>query len=122
MAAPSWRWRRLPVKPPGGGSPLVRGTCSPRDYAAASRNWPAAPLFLIGVLSLVAGGLTLTQYFARGYEEEAALLNDFSRFLPTSRMVVTFNGETFDLPYLRDRSIYHRLPAPLFPDHLDLLP
>jgi uncharacterized protein YprB with RNaseH-like and TPR domain len=82
----------------------------------------AAPLFLIGVLSLEAGGLTLTQYFARGYEEEAALLTDFSRSLAHSRMVVTFNGETFDLPYLRDRSIYHRLPPPLFPDHLDLLP
>jgi uncharacterized protein YprB with RNaseH-like and TPR domain len=37
-------------------------------------------------------------------------------------MVVTFNGETFDLPYLRDRALYHRLPPPLFPDHLDLLP
>jgi uncharacterized protein YprB with RNaseH-like and TPR domain len=82
----------------------------------------AAPLFLIGVLSLDAGELTLTQYFARGYEEEAALLSDFSRSLADSRMVVTFNGETFDLPYMRDRSIYHRLPPPLFPDHLDLLP
>jgi uncharacterized protein YprB with RNaseH-like and TPR domain len=81
-----------------------------------------APLFLIGALSVEADGLTLTQYFARGYEEEAALLHLFCRSLAPRRMVVTFNGASFDLPYLRDRSIYHRLPAPLFPDHLDLLP
>src|SRR3989442_1303859 len=82
----------------------------------------AAPLFLIGVLSLGVEGLTLTQYLARGYEEEVALLGTFSRSLAASRMVVTFNGETFDLPYLRDRALYHRLPPPFFPDHLDLLP
>jgi uncharacterized protein YprB with RNaseH-like and TPR domain len=82
----------------------------------------AAPLFLVGVLSLEPDGLTLTQYFARAYEEEAALLDAFSRSLAPCRLVVTFNGTTFDLPYLRDRSIYHRLPPPLFPDHLDMLP
>jgi len=82
----------------------------------------AAPLFLIGTLSLSPAGLMLTQYFARGYEEEAALLAAFSRSLAPCRMVVTFNGETFDLPYLRDRALYHRHPPPLFPDHLDLLP
>ncbi len=82
----------------------------------------AAPLFLVGTLTLGPNGLTLTQYFARGYEEEAPLLALFTRSLATCRMVVTFNGETFDLPYLRDRAIYHRLPPPLFPDHLDLLP
>jgi uncharacterized protein YprB with RNaseH-like and TPR domain len=82
----------------------------------------AAPLFLIGALSLGPDGLALTQYFARGYEEEAALLHLFSRSLASSRLVVTFNGASFDLPYLRDRAIYHRLPPPLLPDHLDLLP
>jgi uncharacterized protein YprB with RNaseH-like and TPR domain len=82
----------------------------------------AAPLFLVGVLSLSPDGLVLTQYFARAYEEEAALLDAFSRSLASCRLVVTFNGATFDLPYLRDRSIYHRLPPPLFPDHLDMLP
>jgi uncharacterized protein YprB with RNaseH-like and TPR domain len=82
----------------------------------------AAPLFLVGALSLGPDGLTLTQYFARGYEEEPALLDTFCRSLAPCRMVVTFNGESFDLPYLRDRAIYHRLPPPIFPDHLDLLP
>jgi uncharacterized protein YprB with RNaseH-like and TPR domain len=82
----------------------------------------AAPLFLVGALSLAPDGLTLTQYFARGYEEEAALLDAFCRSLASCRMVVTFNGDSFDLPYLRDRAIYHRLPPPIFPDHLDLLP
>jgi uncharacterized protein YprB with RNaseH-like and TPR domain len=82
----------------------------------------AAPLFLIGTLSAAGGELILTQYLARGYEEEAALLNDFTRSLAACRMVVTFNGTTFDLPYLRDRAVYHRLPPPFFPDHLDLLP
>jgi uncharacterized protein YprB with RNaseH-like and TPR domain len=82
----------------------------------------AAPLFLIGALSLGPDGLTLTQFFARGYEEEAALLHLFSRSLASCRLVVTFNGASFDLPYLRDRSLYHRLPPPLLPDHLDLLP
>jgi uncharacterized protein YprB with RNaseH-like and TPR domain len=82
----------------------------------------AAPLFLVGALSVGPDGLTLGQYLARGYEEEAALLDAFSRSLAPRGMVVTFNGAAFDLPYLRDRALYHRLPPPLFPDHLDLLP
>jgi uncharacterized protein YprB with RNaseH-like and TPR domain len=34
---------------------------------------------------------------------------------------VTFNGNTFDLPFLRDRLISHRLPSALHARRLDVL-
>jgi hypothetical protein len=82
----------------------------------------AAPLFLVGILTLDAGGLALHQYFARDYTEEAAMLEGFLRAVGDFDSLVTFNGATFDLPYILERATYHRLPGALTAPHLDLLP
>jgi RNase_H superfamily len=82
----------------------------------------AAPLFLVGLLTLDAGGLALHQYFARDYTEEAAMLEGFLRAAGGFDSLVTFNGTSFDLPYILERATYHRLPGALTAPHLDLLP
>jgi uncharacterized protein YprB with RNaseH-like and TPR domain len=82
----------------------------------------AAPLFLVGLLTLDAGGLALHQYFARDYTEEAAMLEGFLRAASGFDGLVTYNGTSFDLPYILERATYHRLPGVLAAPHLDLLP
>ncbi|MCX8038430.1 MAG: ribonuclease H-like domain-containing protein [Candidatus Sumerlaeia bacterium] len=80
------------------------------------------PLFLIGVMAFDGKDFVLRQYFARNYAEECYLLADFADSLPEARMLVTFNGRAFDLPYVHDRATVNRLAIGWPERHLDLLP
>ncbi|MCZ6632892.1 MAG: ribonuclease H-like domain-containing protein [bacterium] len=79
------------------------------------------PLFLVGALVFSGGSLRVQQFLARDYTEEVALLMHFSGVLEASQVVVSFNGKTYDLPYIRDRSIFMNVPFRLWQDHIDLL-
>lgn len=85
------------------------------------------PLFLIGALfvddaAAADPGLRLVQYLARDYSEEEAVVRAFLAEAEGIPTWVTFNGRTFDLPFLRLRAAYHALPEPRPERHLDLLP
>jgi len=79
------------------------------------------PLFLIGVLGYWQGDLRIQQLLARDYTEEAGLLSYFSNLLSASDVVVSFNGKTYDLPYIRDRSMFMGIPFQLKQSHIDML-
>ena len=79
------------------------------------------PLFLIGALGLMDGDLRVCQLLARDYSEEAALLDHFSGLMSKASVVVSFNGKTYDLPYIRDRSAFCGVRIDLPETHLDLL-
>ena len=79
------------------------------------------PLFLIGVLRYGADGLRVGQLLARDYTEEPALLLHFAELLDASEVVVSFNGKTYDLPYIRDRSVFMGIPFPFRQGHIDML-
>lgn len=85
------------------------------------------PLFLIGALYARAseGGawdLDLIQYLARDYSEEEAILSAFQREVSPCDLWISFNGRTFDLPFLQLRAVAYRLPRFEPRAHLDLLP
>ncbi len=69
--------------------------------------------FLVGVSWWEKGGLTTRQYFLPGPGHEAAMLHELSVLAAGFRVVVTFNGASFDLPLLRTRSRLNRLDDPL---------
>ena len=79
------------------------------------------PLFLIGLARYDGDDLVLTQYFARDYTQEAALLGQFADLLPRVDLLISFNGKAFDWPFIRDRMVYHRLRTESSFAHLDLL-
>lgn len=85
-----------------------------------------SPLFLVGLMytSLNASGgrLVVDQLFARDYSEEEAVLGFLAECMPRFDILVTFNGISFDVPYIRERTTVHRLAfaPPLV--HIDLLP
>ena len=79
------------------------------------------PLFLVGVLRYVDETLRVHQLLARDYTEEPALLLYFAEMLNQSQVVVSFNGKTYDLPYIRDRSIFMGVPFQLRQAHIDML-
>lgn len=81
-----------------------------------------APLFLVGILRYTDCGWETLQLLARDYDEEPALLVEAARLLGERPVLVTFNGLTFDVPFIRTRMRYHRL-QPLYEPghHVDLL-
>ncbi len=79
------------------------------------------PVFLVGLCMVGDRNLVLRQLFARDYAEERALLVELSRIAAEHDFLITFNGKTFDVPFLRDRATHHRLNAPIDLPHLDLL-
>ncbi len=81
----------------------------------------SSPLFLIGAMVCDEGGLLVRQFFARDYSEERAALALFLPLAAPRRLLVTFNGKSFDVPFLRARAAANAMPCDLDPPHLDLL-
>jgi uncharacterized protein YprB with RNaseH-like and TPR domain len=79
------------------------------------------PLFLIGMLMWEAEGPVVRQYLARNYAEEAAVTALFLDAAAEKRLLISFNGKSFDVPYVRARAAHYGLPCALDHPHLDLL-
>jgi uncharacterized protein len=79
------------------------------------------PLFLIGVLAYLDGTMLCHQFLARNLDEEAAAIEAFASMARKARLVVTFNGTTFDLPFLRRRAEGHGVRLRLPRAHVDVL-
>jgi uncharacterized protein YprB with RNaseH-like and TPR domain len=79
------------------------------------------PVFLIGLCHIGDRNLILRQLFARNYAEERAVLCEIERILGEHDFLVTYNGKTFDIPFLRHRAVYHRMKFEARIPHLDLL-
>jgi uncharacterized protein YprB with RNaseH-like and TPR domain len=75
-------------------------------------GFSGAPLFLIGMLRHMNGELIVEQLLARDYAEEPAVLRHLWQALGQYDVLVTFNGKSFDWPFILDRSIAHRLAPP----------
>jgi len=84
-------------------------------------GFAGTPVFLIGTMVHDGSDLIVEQLLARTYEEEAAIVSRVTELATDRRMLITFNGKTFDWPFLRDRACVHRLELPQPDDHCDLL-
>lgn len=80
-----------------------------------------ACIFLIGIMTYREGELVFEQFLARHYGEERPVLTAFARRLARAETLITFNGKSFDMTSIRDRSIFHGVDLPDPPPHLDLL-
>jgi uncharacterized protein YprB with RNaseH-like and TPR domain len=78
--------------------------------------------FLVGLAWWDAGGLEVEQLFLRDYSEEHAVLEALAARMTERRVLVTFNGRSFDWPLLETRyRMTRRIPAASPAAHLDLL-
>lgn len=79
--------------------------------------------FLVGVGRITPEGFHVRQFFMRDYGEEASLLAALSEHLAPFRVLVTYNGRTFDQPLLETRYRMNRTRPPFarMDHHVDLL-
>jgi uncharacterized protein YprB with RNaseH-like and TPR domain len=61
------------------------------------------PIFLVGVMHLEDGRLVTRQLLACDYPEEAALLRAGASLLRGRKLLVTFNGKSYDVPCFAER-------------------
>ncbi len=79
------------------------------------------PVFLVGAMVWEDGGLVVYQYLARDYSEEKGIVARFVDLAAGRKLLVTFNGKSFDVPYLRTRAAAVGVPFSVGSAHLDLL-
>ncbi len=80
-----------------------------------------APVFLAGTMHWNGSDYVVRQYFARDYSEEPALVDELTRFLAGFETVITYNGKSYDVPFLGDRAALHHVPFARPARHLDLV-
>jgi uncharacterized protein YprB with RNaseH-like and TPR domain len=80
-------------------------------------------VFLCGLMYVhpETGAFHVEQAFARDYAEEAGLLMHVRETLSKFDTVVTYNGASFDMPFLRTRMAVHRVPDIVPMGSVDLL-
>ncbi len=79
--------------------------------------------FLCGLMYFepATGEFCVEQAFARDYAEETGLLLHVRDMLSRFDTVVTYNGASFDMPFLRTRMAVHRIPDIVPMGSVDLL-
>jgi uncharacterized protein YprB with RNaseH-like and TPR domain len=81
----------------------------------------SSPVFLAGTMHWNGEDFVMRQYFARHYGEEPALLRAVSEQIARFDVLVTFNGRSYDVPFLRARALVHGETLAFPAIHLDLL-
>ena len=78
--------------------------------------------FMVGIGWYEKGCFSVRQYFLEDPGQEAAMLLDLDNFLANFKTIITYNGISFDIPILKSRYRYHRMPKKLLQKfQLDLL-
>lgn len=78
--------------------------------------------FMIGAADWHEGALRVRQLTITTLAAETAMLHEFARWLDPQRVLVSYNGKSYDAPLLATRYRLARLPSPLAGrGHVDLL-
>ena len=84
-------------------------------------GFAGTPVFLIGMMRIDENDFHFELLLARNYVEESAIICRFVECLAAAQTIVTFNGKSFDVPFLRERAAVHRIAWADEKPHLDLL-
>ena len=79
------------------------------------------PIILIGIAEIKKDKIVSSQYFLRDIHEEGAVIEAYLSHLDEDSIHVTFNGKSFDVPFIKNRCSYNRISADLDLPHLDLM-
>ncbi|KAA3633746.1 MAG: hypothetical protein DWP97_08445 [Calditrichaeota bacterium] len=92
------------------------------DIETTGVSGSGAVPFLIGCGSLFENEFVVRQYLLADYTDETAMLEDLLDELTADKVLVTYNGASFDLPFVKDRMIINRVTRNIpLAGHIDLL-
>jgi hypothetical protein len=105
----------------GGPTPVTIDPVTAVVLDIETGGFSGTPLFLAGLVRLDKTPLCVTQFLARDYPEEAAVLEGLAAMTLGCTTWITFNGKSFDAPFVADRATQHRILVPTPQLHFDLL-
>lgn len=81
------------------------------------------PIILIGVAEMDKKGksITSTQYLLKEKVEETAVLEGYLSHIEENSTLVTYNGASFDVPFIKNRCNYYQIENKMHPFHYDLI-
>ena len=81
------------------------------------------PIIMIGVAELDKKGksITSTQYLLRGKADEAAVIEGYLSHIDDNSTLFTYNGASFDVPFIKNRCNYYHIQDETHPFHYDLM-
>lgn len=79
------------------------------------------PIILIGVAEIRGSKIVASQYFLRDYTEEPNIIESYLSHLDEDSVHVTFNGKSFDVPFIKNRCMHYGIEPDLDLPHLDLM-
>ena len=79
------------------------------------------PIILLGLAKVESNEICVNQYLSRSVAEEDAVLDAFLSHVNFESVFVTFNGQTFDMPYILNRMKYFNIKKDLQKPHFDML-
>lgn len=82
------------------------------DIETTGLSARSAGLYLIGILTYTDKNWTLLQYFCEDVADEPAVLQAFFELLRTKKILISYNGDGFDIPFLRHMVEQYGLRTP----------
>lgn len=77
-------------------------------------------VYLIGVLFYQDNSWKTTQWLSQSPGDESDLLTAFTEFAQNYRVLIHFNGDAFDIPFVKKRCLSQALDCHCLPESLDL--
>ncbi|MGO8806687.1 MAG: ribonuclease H-like domain-containing protein [Candidatus Bathyarchaeia archaeon] len=118
----NWLWQRFPKS-----HPLLHylaGFCQDQDFAIVdieTLGLSERPIILLGVATPTKTHVCTSQFLLRDIQDEPGAIWALVSRLEPNLSLVTYNGRSFDIPYIRQRLAYYGLDAPLDNPHFDVL-
>ncbi len=81
------------------------------------------PIILIGIAEMDKKGKSIesTQYLLRDKSEESAVIEGYLSHIDDDSVLYTYNGASFDVPFIKNRCNYYQMDYNAQPFHYDLI-
>ena len=121
-ATQKWLWQRLPKS-----HPLLHylaGFCGDQDFAIVdieTLGLSERPIILLGIAKPTKTHICTSQFLLRDIPDEPSAIWALISQLEPNLSLITYNGRSFDIPYIKQRLAYYGLDASLENQNFDVL-
>lgn len=117
-----WLWQRLPKSHPF--LHYLAGFCQIQDFAIIdieTLGLSERPIILLGIAKIDGGKVCTSQFLLRDIPDEPGAIWALVSQLEPKSSLISYNGRSFDIPYIKQRLAYYGLDSALDNPHFDLL-
>jgi uncharacterized protein YprB with RNaseH-like and TPR domain len=117
-----WLWQRFPKS-----YPLLHylsGLCQDHNFVIVdieTLGLSERPIILLGIAKPLEDHICVTQFLLRDIQDEASAIWALTSQLNPDLSLITYNGKTFDIPYIKQRLAYYGLNACIDNPNFDML-